>query len=157
MDPFTGALLLGGLNMGMGAIRAGEAARQRKQERHARAAEIEASPWTGRGPSTQVSTAAPSVWSEMAGGAVNALGQAAALQNAGLFKASDVAAAAAPTGSLDPNLMVGGQQTSLGVVGGQGLDEATKQGIESFNKPLSEFSWNRMVPGAASRFSMGGK
>jgi len=156
MDPFTGALILGGLNAGMGALRANQQAKQRQAEAQMRAAEIEASPWTGRGPSTQVSTAAPSVWGEMAGGAVNALGQAAALQNAGLFKASDVAAAA-PTGSLDPNLMVGGQQTSLGVVGGQGLDEATKQGIESFNKPLSEFSWNRMVPGAASRFSMGGK
>lgn len=155
MDPFTGALILGGINAGMGALKAGQSARQRKAEANMRAAEIEASPWTGKGPSTQVSTPESSVWGEMAGGAVNALGQAAALQNAGLFKASDVAAAA-PTGSLDPNLMVGGQQTSLGVVGGQGLDEATKQGIESFNKPLSEFSWNRMVPGAASRFSMGG-
>lgn len=149
------ALVLGGLNMAMGAMRANQAANQRKAEATMRAAEIEASPWTGKGPSTQVSTPAPSVWGEMAGGAVNALGQTAALQNAGLFDAGKVAEAA-PTGNLDPNLTFGGQQTSLGVVGGQGLDEATKQGIESFNKPLAEFSWNRMVPGVAKRFSMGG-
>lgn len=105
MDPFTGALLLGGLNMGMGAIRAGESARQRKQERHARAAEIEASPWTGKGPTTQVSTAAPSVWSEMAGGAVNALGQTAALQNAGLFDAGKVAEIAPPPGEATSMVM----------------------------------------------------
>jgi hypothetical protein len=92
MDPFTGALILGGLNAGMGALKAEQAARQRKAEQNIRAAEIEASPWTGKGPTTQVSTAAPSVWGEMAGGAVNALGQTAALQNAGLFKAGDVTA-----------------------------------------------------------------
>jgi hypothetical protein len=92
MDPFTGALILGGLNAGMGAIKANQAAKQRQAEATMRAAEIEASPWTGKGPSTQVATAAPSVWGEMAGGAVNALGQTAALQNAGLFKAGDVGA-----------------------------------------------------------------
>jgi hypothetical protein len=92
MDPFTGALILGGLNAGMGALKAQQQAKQRQAEASMRAAEIEASPWTGKGPSTQVATAAPSAWAEMAGGAVNALGQTAALQNAGLFKASDVAA-----------------------------------------------------------------
>ena len=90
MDPFTGALILTGLNAGMGAIRSGQQARQRKQQAEMRAAEIESSPWTGRDPSTQVSTAAPSVWAEMGGGAINALGQTAALQNAGLFKTGDV-------------------------------------------------------------------
>jgi hypothetical protein len=86
------ALVLGGINMAMGALKADQAARQRKAEQNIRAAEIEASPWTGKGPTTQVSTAAPSVWGEMAGGAVNALGQTAALQNAGLFTAGDVTA-----------------------------------------------------------------
>jgi hypothetical protein len=144
MDPFTGALILGGLNAGMGAMKANQAAKQRKMEADLRAAEMEASPWTGKGPSTQISTAAPSVWGEMAGGAVNALGQTAALQNAGLFKAGDVAAPAA--GALDPNLTVGGQQTAFGAIGGQGLDEATKQGVDYFNKPLASNSWDQMIP-----------
>ena len=136
------ALVLGGLNMAMGAARASQAANQRKAEAQMRAAEIEASPWTGKGPTTQISTAAPSVWSEMAGGAVNALGQTAALQNAGLFKASDVAA----TPALDAN---------IGEDLGMGMQEAGKKSVEFFNKPLSESTWDRMVPGADSRMAMG--
>lgn len=131
------ALVLGGLNMAMGAARASQAANQRKAEAQMRAAEIEASPWTGKGPSTQVSTAAPSVWSEMAGGAVNALGQTAALQNAGLFDAGKVAETAPVEGALDTTM--GGKSA------------------EFFNKPLAEMSWNKMVPGASSRFSLGGR
>lgn len=92
------ALVLGGLNMAMGAMKANQAANQRKAEATMRAAEIEASPWTGKGPSTQVSTPESSVWGEMAGGAVNALGQTAALQNAGLFDAGKVAEIAPPPG-----------------------------------------------------------
>lgn len=80
--------VLGGLvaaNAGMGLMKSAEAKKQREQEMRMRAAEIEASPWTGRGPSTQVSTPSLNPWAEMAGGAINAAGQAAALQNAGLF------------------------------------------------------------------------
>jgi hypothetical protein len=78
--------LLFGANIGLGALRANQAAKQRQQEANIRAAEIEASPWTGRAPSTQVSTQALNPWAEMAGGVINAAGQAAALENAGLFK-----------------------------------------------------------------------
>jgi hypothetical protein len=81
----TAMLIMGGLNAGMGAMKAAQAARQREQEAKIRAAEIEASPWTGRGPSTQVSTPSLNPWAEMAGGTVNALGQTAALKQAGLF------------------------------------------------------------------------
>lgn len=80
------ALVLGGLNIGMGAMRANQQAKQRQAEAQMRAAEIEASPWTNRAPSTQVSTDAPSVWAEMAGGGINTLGQLAAIKNAGLFE-----------------------------------------------------------------------
>lgn len=132
MDPITGALILGGLNVGMGALKADQAAKQRKMEADLRAAEIEASPWTGKGPSTQIATAAPSVWADMAGGAVNALGQTAALQQAGLFKAGDVA-------KLDPNI---GQDL------GMGMSEAGKQSVDYFNQPLSQSTWDRMVPSA---------
>jgi hypothetical protein len=90
MDPLTGMLIFGGLNAGMGAMKAAEAKKQREQEMRMRAAEIEASPWTGRGPSTQVSTPSLNPWAEMAGGAINAAGQVAALQNAGLFKPEDM-------------------------------------------------------------------
>ena len=102
------ALVLGGLNMAMGAMKANQAAKQRQAEATMRAAEIEASPWTGKGPSTQVSTPQSSVWGEMAGGAVNALGQTAALQNAGLFDAGKVAEApqiAPPPGEAVSMLM----------------------------------------------------
>lgn len=126
MDPITGALILGGLNVGMGALKANQAAKQRKMEADLRAAEIEASPWTGKAPSTQVATAAPSVWADMAGGAVNALGQTAALQQAGLFDAGKVAEA--PIGGLDP-----------GMAG---------PGADFFNKSLSESTWGQMVPNA---------
>ena len=87
MEPVTMALLFGA-NMGLGAMRAAQAAKQRQAEANIRAAEIEASPWTGKAPSTQVSTQSLNPWAEMAGGAINAAGQAAALENAGLFKSS---------------------------------------------------------------------
>jgi hypothetical protein len=114
MDPFTGALILGGLNMAGGAMKANQAAKQRKAEADMRAAEIEASPWTGKAPTTQVATATPSVWGEMAGGAVNALGQTAELQKAGLFKAEDVAPAG--LGPENPMMQsnVGGTPTLFG-------------------------------------------
>lgn len=78
-------IALAGLNVGMGAMKAAQAAKQRQQEANIRAAEIEASPWTGKAPTTQISTQALNPWAEMAGGAINAAGQAAALQNAGLL------------------------------------------------------------------------
>ena len=87
MEPVTAMLLLGGANMLMGKMKADQAAKQREQEGNIRAAEIESAPFTGRGPSTQVATPSLNPWAEMAGGAINAMGQTAALQQAGLFKA----------------------------------------------------------------------
>lgn len=84
MGPLALGLLVGA-NVGMGALKANQAAKQRQQEANIRAAEIEASPWTGRAPSTQVSTQSLNPWAEMAGGGINAIGQAAALEKAGLF------------------------------------------------------------------------
>lgn len=80
---------LAGLNAALGASKASQAAKQRKMEAEMRAAEIEASPWTGRSPSTQISTPQSNLWSEMAGAGINTLGQAAALQQAGLFTPSE--------------------------------------------------------------------
>lgn len=101
MEPVTAILLLGGLNAGMGLMKSEQARKQREQEMRMRAAEIEASPWTGRAPSTQVSTPSLNPWAEMAGGAINAAGQAAALQSAGLLGsasgATEGAASAAST------------------------------------------------------------
>lgn len=96
---------LAGLNIGMGALKAKQQAKQRQQEAEMRAAEIEAAPWTGRAASTQVGTGAPSAWAEMAGGAINSLGQAQSLEKSGLF--SDAAQTGAPVngrmaGALSP-------------------------------------------------------
>lgn len=101
MDPITWAVIAG-LNVAMASQKASQQARQRKMEADIRAAEIEASPWTGRAPSTQVSTAAPNVWAEMAGAGINTLGQGAALQQAGLFTGAEKAAEATAT---SPTLM----------------------------------------------------
>lgn len=79
-DPLSVAIL-GGLNLGMSGLQSAQAAKQRKQESLMRAAEYETSPWTGRGPSTQVS-AAINPWSQLAGGVVNTLSQAQALEKA---------------------------------------------------------------------------
>lgn len=103
MDPLTGILISAGINAAMGAARSAQAAKQRQTEANIRAAEIEASPWTNDAPSTQVSTASPSLWADMLGGAVSGIGQAQALQQAGLFKSE---AAPSPSGSVSsPTLM----------------------------------------------------
>jgi|694.fasta_scaffold88057_3 hypothetical protein len=81
MDPLSWAAL-GGLNIGMSALQAERQAKQRQQEAQTRAAEIEASPWTGRGPSTQVSTASPSVWANLLGSGINTLSQGSAINAA---------------------------------------------------------------------------
>jgi hypothetical protein len=117
MDPLSLAVL-GGLNLGMGALKSQQAAKQRKQEAALRAAEIEASPWTGKAPSTQVSTATPNVWAEMAGAGINTLGQAAALNQAGLFNAGKAASvptdiSISSTESLPATLMPSAKQDSL--------------------------------------------
>jgi hypothetical protein len=78
-----------GANLLLAGMKANQQAKQRQQEANMRAAEIEASPWTGRGPSTQVSTTSPNMWAEMAGGGINALGQAGALEKSGLFSSSE--------------------------------------------------------------------
>lgn len=56
--------------------------RQRKREAMLRAAEIEASPWTGRGPSTQMATPESNVWANLLGAGTNVLSQGQALQKA---------------------------------------------------------------------------
>ena len=101
MDPVTGMLILGTLNAGLAASKAAQARKQRKMEADLRAAEIEASPWTGKAPSTQVATVSPNIWTEMAGAGINTLGQTAALQGAGLFKegAAQAATEAATQGA----------------------------------------------------------
>jgi len=56
--------------------------RQRRREADLRAAEIEASPWTGRGPSTQMQTPESNVWANLLGAGTNVLGQGQALEKA---------------------------------------------------------------------------
>lgn len=56
--------------------------RQRKREAQLRAAEIEASPWTGRGPSTQMQTPESNVWANLLGSGVNVLGQGQSIEKA---------------------------------------------------------------------------
>jgi len=55
--------------------------KQRRQEAAMRAAEIEASPWSGRGPTTQVSTPESNVWMNLLGAGSNVLGQGISLQS----------------------------------------------------------------------------
>ena len=123
MDPFTGALILGGLNAAMGAAKSAQAAKQRKAEADIRAAEIEASPWTGDQATTQIATPAPSLWADMLGGAVSGVGQAQALQGAGLFSSD--------AGGMDTSFMSPEASQSYNYFQGQG--------------PMS--TWNRMIPG----------
>jgi hypothetical protein len=108
MDPVTAMLIMGGLNAGMGAMKAQQAAKQRQSEANLRAAEIEASPWTGKQASTQIQTASPSVWADMLGGAVSGIGQAQALQNAGLFNT--------PGNPTAPQMMVGDVEAPTSVL-----------------------------------------
>lgn len=101
MDPITGMLIMAGVNAAMGAAKSAQAAKQRQTEANIRAAEIEASPWTNKTASTQISTPSPSLWADMLGGAVSGIGQAQSLQQAGLFKSetdpSSFVAASSPT------------------------------------------------------------
>ena len=121
MDPVTAMLIMGGLNAGMGAMKAQQAAKQRQTEANLRAAEIEASPWTGKNASTQVQTPSPSVWADMLGGAVSGIGQAQALQQAGLFT---------PSESMGQSFMSPEASSSYNYFQGD-----------------SPSMWNRMVPG----------
>jgi hypothetical protein len=66
MVPLAWAALLGGSAL-MGALGNKAKRDQQKMTADMRAAEIEASPWTGQGPSTQVQYA-PSQWADMAQG-----------------------------------------------------------------------------------------
>jgi len=98
---------IAGLNAAMAAQKSAQQARQRQTEANLRAAEIEASPWTGRAPSTQVSTAQPSFWADLAGAGVNTLGQGAALQQSGLFTEGEAPGAeVASKASEDPYEMM---------------------------------------------------
>ena len=136
MDPITLGVLVAA-NAGMAALKSSQAARQRKQEADMRAAEIEASPWTGKGPSTQVATAAPNVWGEMAGGAINALGQAAALENAGLFKSGDVAGATTGSSAMTPSVY----SQTYGQANATVAEPWKMMAAQSSPKPLSKFSF----------------
>lgn len=89
MDPVTGMLIMAGANAAMGGMKSAQARKQRRMEAEMRAAELEASPWTGKQATTQISTPSPSIWADMLGGAVSGLGQAQALQQAGLFTPSE--------------------------------------------------------------------
>ena len=89
---------IAGLNAALAVNKAQQQAKQRENEAKMRAAEIEASPWTGHGPTTQVSTAPSSIWGELAGAGVNTLGQGAALQGAGLFNGAEEAGQLASEG-----------------------------------------------------------
>jgi hypothetical protein len=55
--------------------------KQRRYEQAVRAAEIEASPWSGRGPTTQVGTPESNVWMNLLGAGSNVLGQGISLQS----------------------------------------------------------------------------
>jgi hypothetical protein len=68
MEPVTMALLMGG-SAGLGLLGNAQKRKQQQMTADMRAAEIEASPWTGQGPSTQISYA-PSQWADLAQGAV---------------------------------------------------------------------------------------
>lgn len=96
--PVLGWVALAGINAALAASKAAQARKQRETEANIRAAEIEASPWTGKAPSTQVSTPTSNIYANLAGAGINTLGQAAALQAAGLFKEG---AAAAAEGAAD--------------------------------------------------------
>jgi hypothetical protein len=141
MDPFSLAVL-GGINLGLGGLKSAQAAKQRKQEMMTRAAEIEASPWTGRGPSTQVVTASLNPWAELAGGALNTLSQAAELKKSGLLDSSEKSPTIAE-GELDKNLNIGGQslspqsQAAAEFMGGQAPEI-------SFNRSLAKSLWDQM-------------
>lgn len=56
--------------------------RQRRRESILRAAEIEASPWTGRGATTQMQTPESNVWANLLGAGTNVLGQAQSIEKA---------------------------------------------------------------------------
>lgn len=83
--PFGAWVALAGLNAAMAASKKAQQDAARQREANLRAAEIEAAPWTGRAPTTQVSTPSSNIWGELAGAGVNTLGQGMALQQSGLF------------------------------------------------------------------------
>jgi hypothetical protein len=73
---------LAALNLLPAIIGGNQQAKQRRQEAMMRAAEIEASPWTGRGATTQVSTPQSNVWANLLGAGANVIGQGAAIEKA---------------------------------------------------------------------------
>ena len=141
-------LALAGVNAALSASKASQAAKQRKMEADLRAAEIEASPWTGKAPSTQISTPTPNIWGELAGAGINTIGQGAALQGSGLFSEAPAQAASSSAPLSGEDFEVGGMNTRFGTIGATKLpmDEMTKQSIGFFNAPYSSLSWKSMVP-----------
>ena len=116
-------IALAGANILGGQMKAAQQAKQRQAEAQMRAAEIEASPWTGRGPSTQVSTGPASAWGELAGSLVNTGQQYAALNNAGLF------------GKESPL-----QKDTLG------MSPESQDAVDFYNQDYKpQLAWNRMA------------
>lgn len=104
--PFIAWAGLAALNAALAASKAAQARKQRETEAKIRAAEIEAAPWTGKAPTTQVSTPISNLWTEMAGAGINTIGQGAALQGSGLFKESaDTAMGTASEALSDEGIM----------------------------------------------------
>ncbi|NBV51619.1 hypothetical protein EBR78_10445 [bacterium] len=149
--PFLAWAALAGLNTAMSAAKAQQQARQRKAEADIRAAEIEAAPWTGRGPSTQVATSTPNIWGEMAGAGVNTLGQMAALQGSGLFSPETTATEAAATSAKPPlseqGFEFGGMPTKFGTIGATQvpLSPEAKESVGFFNTPYENYPWDRPI------------
>ncbi len=88
MDPITLGLLVGAGTGLIGGVQKNAADKNRmKQEAQMRAAEIEASPWTGMKPTTQISFVGDSGVGAASGGALG--GAAAGLQQGQAFQAAD--------------------------------------------------------------------
>jgi hypothetical protein len=73
---------LAALNLLPAIMGGNQQAEQRKREATLRAAEIEASPWTGRGATTQMETKEPNVWANLLGAGTNVLSQGASIEKA---------------------------------------------------------------------------
>lgn len=152
MDPLLTSGILGALNLGMGALKSSQAAKQRRQEAMMRATEMETSPWSGMKPTTQVSTPMLNPWTEMAGAGLNTISQAAALEKAGLFdakkaedatKISEAATKASPIAKMMPSqpiLPLQQEQVKMPTL----YDQMYKMQLASQNVP-NMFSQNASV------------
>lgn len=123
----------------MGKAKADAANSRRQKEMMARAQEQEGSPWTGMGPTTQVSPG-ESEAGGIFGGAVSGLAMSQSLNGA----MSGAPTPEAPAvGGLDPNMQVGGQQTALGNIGAQGMEQPAQESAQAFNNPYGGNLWSQ--------------